>query len=465
MINISTVKIGKPEDVVVKDKFVRYKIANFRKFYPKEKSRASQGKAIFVYDYGDSLNILQLSYSFQKRQTGEKPLFLNRVRGNLKIKIKNGRVNIWRFVEKDGARGIRNSSNNPPIFDSHIFNFKQVKPVYKKRFNKILVNFLKRNNIKFKYSKDCVKNLLYACYPGVKGFDLNSLSLNSLYSRHFRHGDIKYVIKKCFGHDSKQLTKMVCERVIKDKNFDVLYLGLALKKLIPLDYYYKLIDIDLKEIKHIHNFVNKLRDSRRLLKCYKPQRLLKLFLADDFNTFNFSDSFRLFPDHMKGDGWSLPEKPKNWREIHDRIAPPRPVHNNGIAFRSVPDEDIELPIRDAYKKINGLEFGDFKIEVPNHSKKLVEYSDIMNNCIRGYSRQVTSGGCNLLGIYKNNELTYNISIYNKQISQFLGKYNSQPNENDKKIILDALMEKNIVNKETGGQVILDRRAVADIELI
>lgn len=447
MTNLSIAKIDKKDYVFVKDKYVRYKICNVRKFYPKVKQRENSGKTISVYDFGDCLSISRLNYSFTKNN-GKTEFNKDRQSSVFKIKFKNGKINVYKILQGDTGKAIRNKSNSPEILDQDIFRLnprKKDPPIYRKRLNKVLINFFKRHGIKFKYQNNYLDNLLISCYPGIQGFDLKDKSLNSIYSKYFRHGDIKYVIKKCFGLDGKKLVKLVCERITKDRNFDILILGKILKGKIPIDYFYKIIDVNLTEIAKFGSQGMKFKDIREFVKYYNAERLLKLF-SGNINNFYFTDTIRLFPTWILADGNSarLPKKPKTWTEIHNIMSPVRNININRIPMYNQ-ITDVDLPVQERHQKIDGAEFDNFKIEFPKHSKDLSNYSDIMSNCVRGYSHLILNAGCSLLGIYKNNELTYNISIYGNQIDQFLGKFNQPPESEDKNKVLDFLKNKGIID--------------------
>ena len=445
------------------EKFVRYRIFNVRKFYPGKRfadgksQRDSHGKGLFITDWGDALQFSRLAYTIIKNYENptEKPEFRkDKLTNCYRLKIKDGRVNLWSKFGAEGAVKPRNKSNSPGNLEQLFFgNIKKVHPVYKRRLNSVIKNFLRRHKIKFKYSSNYLENILLSCYPGARDFRgiLESFNLNSVYSKHFRRGNIKYVVKACFGFNSKKLLKMVCEKIKQDKNFDILVLGCMLKGLIPLDYFYRLLESDINY--HYFNtkiggFNFKLKEVRKVLKNFNSQKLLNLFVGPEThcNDFYFDDSIRLYPNATLTDNSF--RNVRNWIDIHNVIAPTRfvPAREWGRNYKAPEIQHFDLPIREGYDKLDGQTFDNFTFEVPKNTQKLHEYSDKMNNCIRGYGQSVKNG-MNILGVYKNlDKLTYNISIQNREINQFKGIYNQEPPEGDKKKIIDILVNKNIIRK-------------------
>jgi hypothetical protein len=485
---IPLIPFDKPEWRVVKEKHVRYKIVNYKKYYQRSPGTPRNGKTIFVYDFGDGLNVIRMSYSASKGATGVE--FARQGADTFRLRVRNGRLVIWKTqLTPDRGRIVRNVSNRIDDLKRILLNFGN-KNTYSKpfqkpepkpkqeqsdeiplshriselmdsssdwpevtktqvrviksvnaRLNKILIHFLKRHGIKFKYGRDFFENLRVACYPFTEGFALKSNSLNAVYSRHFIHGDIKHVVKKCFGTDGGKLTRMVCERIRKDQNFDVLCLGAVIKGLMPVDYVYQALEkANVTKIKDVDkNRVGvKLNVVRALLKNYNASRVLKLVLDENFGEWYFNDSIIIYGQRKAEPDFQIIEKPKSWQEIHDYLAPRR-------LAASVKTEEMELPVSPKYKEIDGLEYEGFKIEVPKHTNDLVSYANQMQNCIRWYGSQVVAKQCNILGIYKEDKLVYNISIRSKVIDQFRGKCNSEPDPEDKSKILKALLEKGIIS--------------------
>lgn len=182
----------------------------------------------------------------------------------------------------------------------------------------------------------------------------------------------------------------------------------------------------------------RLNHCRELLKNYKAPRLLKLFKDEGIGVYYFRDSVTVYQNRKMEDGYHLPEKPKTWQELHDHLSPPRVANRNYLEPVQL---DYPLPIAEKIKDFDGYVLDDLKFEVPKRNHDLTKYSNIMNNCIRHYGQQVKDGGCYVMGVYRGEELLYNISIRGNNLDQFLGKCNTSPPENDKKKVYDLLSQK------------------------
>jgi PcfJ-like protein len=497
---ISLAPFDRKDWIVRKPKYNRYKIFNWKRG-ERGKGKARRGKTIFAFDLGERM-ILKV-FSYQPEMDGDKVKFKGGDSCNYFLKIKEGRLVIWTVdphitEQMQVVRRVRNFSNNIDRIEQALFNF-GTKHTYSKtpktenstlsnefelffqaqdergyitksearkfksvhnRLNNVIKHFLKRNGFKFKFSKNPFQNLRMACYPTTQGFDLKTNSLNSTFSRHSLRGDVKTTIKNCFGHDSAKLVKMVCETIEKEKNFQVMNLGLLLKGLVPLDYMYDAIaNVNRKDLNNfgMSAWLKKIADYRRVLKFYNPQRIMKLVKSNHFVEYECSDTVEMFKLlSVETRNAMMPKKPKNWHEIHEALMPHRPVRQNYAIGGYQPDvnkaEHFDLPVRDKFKEIDGAQVEDLKIEVPKNTKDLYSYSSKMSNCIWSYGDRVKQGQCDLLAIYRNEELLYNISIANQEISQFKAKYNAEPNEADKQKVLTLLKEKGIIVEQIKSRI-------------
>ena len=445
MNNLSLAQFDKKKWIVRTEKSNNYKIYNDKK--RNKSGPTGNGQTLWFYDNGTKLNILHLNY----RHNGNGN-FWTRSKELYFLRVKDGRLCVYRRTSQGALRNCSNANIANTILP---MIFREKKKVYEKRANNVLINFLKRNNIVFEYSKNFSQNMLYACYPGIRGIELNSWSIDSCLSAHFGRGDLKYVVQKCYGYDNKHLVKTIAEKILKDKDLSVLTRGMLLKRFLPVDFYYKLIE---KPNSYSTLFCGILKDRQRqnrikyaraILKSYNSHRAFKLLTCEDCGSYYFTDTFVLYDQYKNSPNFSLPTKPKSWREIHDHILRAFPRQNLFVRGNNpVVYQNEELPIRAPYKNINGLILNEFRFEIPKDTDTLMSYSDKMSNCIRGYGNQVKIGYCDLIGVYKNEKLTYNISISDKTIGQFFGKRNTLPDPQDEKIIKNFLYEQKLIRKPT-----------------
>jgi hypothetical protein len=500
--SISLAPYDRQDWIVRKPKHNRYKVVNFKRFDKRVKGVPRSGKTIFVYDGGTYLTIIKMAY--HSHLNSGKAKFLSSDKTVFHFKIKDGHLVAWSLDTNNGNKIIRNASNRIFGAENGLLNFGQrniyggkfpkqneadanVLPAPQKspedvdfdfdnitqrltphkfrewpeikqsvkrdikvirgRLNKIVVHFLKRNGFKFKFSKNPFENLRVACYPNTAGFELKEQFLNPCYSRHFLHGDIKYVVKKTFGFDSSKLVRLVIERIQKDKSFDVLVLGTMLKGLVTVDHFHKMLEgnVNLEKVALFRktNFYLQLKHYRGLFKRYNAARILKLVLSPDFGEHNFSDSVGMYAQLLEAVP-PLPDKPRNWEEIHESLVPRR----QNLYAMGTATEHFDLPVRDYMKAVDGAIFEDFTFEVPKDTKTLADYSAKMNNCIWSYGHQVKSGSCDLLGVYRNGELTYNISIVGQKLNQFSTKSNKPADSDVYNKVQDFLLQKGVLVPHT-----------------
>ena len=63
-------------------------------------------------------------------------------------------------------------------------------------------------------------------------------------------------------------------------------------------------------------------------------------------------------------------------------------------------------------------------KLPKKPSHLIEWSEILHNCISSYSDRFRSGESVLIGIYRKKKLLYNMEIQNNEVKQLKGKNNS-----------------------------------------
>lgn len=150
---------------------------------------------------------------------------------------------------------------------------------------------------------------------------------------------------------------------------------------------------------------------------------------------------------QKADKIVIPNNLKGLDEIHDYVS---------IEFRKLSSADFDLEFKDEVKAIDGVVLeGGLRLVIPKTSFQLVAWGQKMSNCIGGYGRQVNSskGKQWLLGVYKNDMLTYNIEIEGKDIRQFWGARNSSADPKDKVTVLKFLAEKELAKERDTNRAV------------
>lgn len=351
------------------------------------------------------------------------------------LSIKNGSLTVYRrTINEDGLVRLRNVSTSPQLFSYLGLDAK----THYKRISRVINHFFIKNKFPRRLKiKDGKNNLMECIYPALKNLDGHTV-VDSSFSRFLRKNvGLKEIIKKTFGSKGSKLTKTVLKYIEERKCLNVFRAGVVTKGLLPLDW---VIDNLSKEvwsrIKNASNF-------RRFLKTFSEEGRKRL-LGSLETEINSSRVIRTGIDVIRSDTvelWTLLNRPqipkdlKDWQEIHDYLAK---------EHRKIRNKDKEIKYSENVLKIDSARIGDLTIELPKSSHKLIEYSQKMNNCISSYADRAVGGQVILLGIYKNDELAYNVEIRNQEIVQFVGKHNSPAPQEDKDAIKKFLGDEDVL---------------------
>jgi hypothetical protein len=436
---------------VLENGSIRYQIFKRRVWDEYQKKKGSGGSILTVFDNGDTLN-----FSYQRFNVENKIAKFERVTPQKKctISFKNGKFTCYRPSARGGA--YVNFSNK---FYSHgaIFHI-ILKKAQSKKICRILLSFARRHEFKQKLSKTKIgENVFKMCYPalGDFGFDY-TFGLSKYVSRFFRQNSIKYGIKKCFGSSGNKLVRIVTEKMRENSTFYPLYMGVSLKNLIKVDDFFTIFsnmeaiptgnrnEIVRLFIAHSSDLVK----FRKMLSKYGRERLIILF-SHGLDWYSIADTIRFWD----GNHQSLPDSPVNFMEIHDRVC------GVGAWTKRNLVEKFDLKNKTKILELDGCEVDGLKIVVPKTNTDLAEWSDSMHNCVRSYGGHINNGHCSILGIYKEGKIKYNVSVLpTKRIEQFFAACNQPPDFEDKKKVVDFLVDKEIIYKEVPipeHQVVID----------
>lgn len=269
-----------------------------------------------------------------------------------------------------------------------------------------------------------------------------------------QRNNIKDIIEKVFGFCSKNLKNLILKNIFNEHdnfiNYKFFFYGEALKDVLTSDNLllaikenlidvncgdiggYKDLNVFLKDYsidkngkysqKKIINFLNSAADKNHLIE-------VGIFYVQLKNALNLN--------------LQEIELSSNCEKIHEYFSKEMEKIKNPLFYL---DNDLHI------QNLQDCEFGDFRILIPNTNYDLMEWSNIMGNCIgKGnvYSNQVKNKQSHLIAIMDKdtNLMLYNIQISNNHIIQFLGKHNSSPNPEHKKIVSKFLQENNVIFKE------------------
>ena len=261
------------------------------------------------------------------------------------------------------------------------------------------------------------------------------------------------LIELTFGFNSKKLKKFVLKNIFQGKdnflNYRFLFIGEALKDVLAQDNLFAVIEKDLiptnlgdigtyqnlnrffKDYsldengnysqKKILNLLENTANKQLLMDVGIYYCQLKDAINFDIRNMGFANNCQQMYDYMT----------EEMKKIKNPILP----LNNDPEVVALHDEEV----------------GDFRIAIPQTNHELVEWGNILVNCVgtHGYADSVRNKTCRIVGIMdKNtNQMLYHIEIKRKTIVQFFGRGNSQADKNHQKVIREFLKEKGMIIKE------------------
>ncbi len=417
----------KNEIVENKEKgFIRKKIANFRQFN-KKKGMAIRGYTHFCYIYKDRLRFVRLSWS-----SG----FANNKTDYVTVKYQRGQF----IYSKNGHK--TSLTDVCTLFNTQKMTFTKTHLL---RVQRTIKEWSESLGHTYKSSKEPKLDLIFAklVWPslqrisGISNFTPSkNKSVGSLLRRYLT---LKEIIRKILGSCGKKTYKLVCEK-IKEHN-----ISFVLDKLYTFKRLFTIDDIQLMFARPgfilIPAFATVHLGTGYPITQYKILEYLKQFTKARLlseNPQDFDPIHSSFFDAVKM--WNEAGKPEiqrgiSLREHHDQLS---------LQTRRKRDGDYDLNPSEELLSIDGLEIGDYKLVTPKTKYQLINWGNIMSNCIASYANQVKNRECDIFGILFKNELFANISLYKDcntniyNITQFYGKFNSSIDRNITKLICDNI---------------------------
>jgi len=165
---------------------------------------------------------------------------------------------------------------------------------------------------------------------------------------------------------------------------------------------------------------------------------LKVFINSAGSNTYLSDTVRQW--YPNRDKIGLSPEYNTLRKIHDYVSK---------EYRKLQTKDFSLIDNidaEVIEALDGAEVAGMTIRVPKTNYELIEWGQYMHHCIAGYAQRMRNNQCLLLGIEKDNVLTYNVEIRNNRVVQFQGKYNASPDNEDKFVVEKFLLDNKITKK-------------------
>jgi hypothetical protein len=201
----------------------------------KMRKQTPRGEVSYVYESDSSLIFKLLTYA-PKGAQGSMGGFNTQDRV-LSLKCKDGKFNLYAI--REGKHAINVTPQVPEMIRFLVYGKKgNSVETAKVRCQKILKNFLKKNNINKEINKnvDIDTNILELCYPGVNGLPLwIGYTVHKSYTQKLKNSkDFKEVVWKCFGWKDVDLYNRVSYIAEETKSLDILALGMILRGFLTL---------------------------------------------------------------------------------------------------------------------------------------------------------------------------------------------------------------------------------------
>ncbi len=355
------------------------------------------------------------------------------------VSCRDNQIYLYKVVKTPNQRTVRDISGAPHEFLGH---FKIEDPKHFRRLCRVLNRLFAINKIsrRFKLVDNPLdfqrewKKVVFPNLVGLNNIDYNhSAPIGSM----FRRLDLKQVIKQCFGSKGKQLTKICLERLEFTKNTEFFKFGLITKGLMPLDDIQKIIADKKRRIDiEFATRPGEIKIIRKILSNYSSQRVKTLVskaLEKNYIRDTVMSWKKLKEENVE---IILPKDAKSFKEIHDYLA---------CEVRKLMVQNRQIPIRGSYEQIidrplkNGL-----SIKWAHDTHTVVDWGIQQNHCLAGYADAARIGQYDVLGVFQENKLKYCISVKRGVLDQFRGRFNCNPEEEDRQIIYDELKKINII---------------------
>ena len=249
-----------------------------------------------------------------------------------------------------------------------------------------------------------------------RGISNNEEFIKKNYNK-LKGNDIKAICRNLFDRDDREICKIFRDNLMVDNNY-----CLSFRHIYALQYLLR----DLKMTPAVvYSFVkkaNKKQDGlyrglyqfktesktrsrlaaldtyRLLIDYYGEQRFLKLLQSEysdyAYNAPDIKDISRMYKEIKKYYDIKLPKKPKSFREIHNHVAK---VYRLMVReMKSYNNNLNQWEIR----KLDGLLFGDYRIQVAKTDWELVETGEQLRHCVASYVKKVRHKGSFIFNLYK-----------------------------------------------------------------
>lgn len=279
---------------------------------------------------------------------------------------------------------------------------------------------------------------------------------------HMHHPTIQEFTASFFGAPRyrKDLVRAVgrlTQHSVRGEKNEALLLAQALAPLVPTDWLVRLLqsvpDNGLNIPPHRYNQVGgggaNLRVLRRALRTASPQQLRRMSYAMPDRANSYTE-LRGLADIVRGFERMRANDPDfrldslgvvDLGEIHDALA---------TTANRIETKNFEIKYKGKAKSLPGA-YGDIEIIAPADTHELVQWSNIMGNCISGYASGAAAGNVLLYAALMNGKMIANMELDKSgNVRQLLGPHNAHLEKGDAFTIKNAIHQNWPDAKTDGG---------------
>lgn len=418
--------------------------------------RAKTGKVVVAKKNKNqkNLSISLLGYSFGKNEVSSTSRY------TYTFRVKNNRIYLYE-IRKD-EKAVRDVTLKIEKVFTTLFYTQGTdnKPIGKwnhtaiLKFKQVFNYFLKENNFPRKLNlkkETATRDLVWFIYPTLKDFGITAPFKGCPLLKD--GASVKDVIKKYFGVNSKQVTKLVCETVKNTHNLEILNDGRVLKKLVKLDHIHVFLKNGSTSLRRI---VNREFRGGLTVKTYRDflksrSEIVRTSLIKDvfqpfqignitkYTVYRFLDDTIRMVRRVEERGATIPnDVQKEWERLHDWLTD----FENEQTY-----ENLKINYSEEELVIDNAEIDDLKITLPKDSRELKKWGKALSHCVGSYDHRAARKQSNILGVKKRGEIKYCIELQGKSLIQFRGRFNADPDKEDERKVLKLLKENKIIHEQ------------------
>lgn len=292
---------------------------------------------------------------------------------------------------------------------------------------------------KIDYTKFLIEDLLkLAAYPilreSYKLFKTVPNNIPTVLSPVFRKATtIKELTKLLYGKKYDYGANEIVN-ALKTDEWKNINNGYYLRGFLPIEYIKEVDKTKLKIPYSSYFMLKDYREHRKFFKLFNPKKLRNFLLTG--KDYELSDTIHLYNDfsHVI----PLPTNINKLTELHDFYS---------AEVSKIKQKDYPINYSEKILTLDNITLDNLKLVIPKTNHELINWGRKMSNCIGSYGNRASEMGRILLGVFRENELIYNIEINRKRIQQFFARRNSTPDKTDYEIIKNYLAENKFIQKD------------------